>query len=400
MADAPEFEPVFEEGRKRPWRINVPAKISETGRRKREYFASKRQADLRVKELQKLMVEEPSSTPELVAALRPYDVQLCDAVQFYLRLQDAYGEALASHDASFGEAIEFFLRHQELKNLSREFVAAFEEFEEFKADRRERTRQDYGQVKTRMRKHFEGINLRDIEPRQVEDAFSLECPTAHGRRRYMRVMKAFFNWAIRRDYLEENPIRKLDPPEIRSGRKQVMTNKEVSDLLTHCRDDMLPYYLFGIFCGIRPKELQRLGWEHVNFDERHIHVPGDASKTWDHRYVDLSENLMLWLQPYRLYRSGTIAPANLYEKHRESYREAGIERWPEDVMRHTFASNHLAKFNDLNLLLRLMGHRSNPQTLWRHYHNARTTRQAEEFWAIRPADTELIAMRRPAAQSS
>lgn len=65
---------------------------------------------------------------------------------------------------------------------------------------------------------------------------------------------------------------------------------------------------------------------------------------------------------------------------RANYKKAGIKEWKPSVMRHTFASNHLANFGNLDGLLQAMGHRSSPQTLRRYYHKARTKSEATKFW--------------------
>ena len=134
----------------------------------------------------------------------------------------------------------------------------------------------------------------------------------------------------------------------------------MKQLLTHCSDELLPYYLLGLICGIRPKELQRLEWQHVNIDERHVYVPGSISKTWEHRYVEIPEILLAWLDVYGQDRCRSICPPS-------------------------FASNHLADFGNLDSLHQAMGHRSSPQALWRHYHNARSKKDAAEFWAVAPS---------------
>ncbi len=129
----------------------------------------------------------------------------------------------------------------------------------------------------------------------------------------------------------------------------------------------------------------------MNMKEGHIYVPESASKTWEHRYVDLPDNLQAWLEVYGRSRCGWICPANFAEKHRANYQLAGFTSWKQDVMRHTFTSNHLAHFGDLDGLLQAMGHRSSPQTLWRYYHRARTKSEAAEYWAIGPTIREKSA---------
>ena len=371
------------EGRPRPWFINVPASISDTGKRKREFFASKREAGVRVRELQRASLRE-SSRADLAGALKPYGASLWEAVNFFVAMQEQFLPALNKHGTTIEEAVRDSIRRLEEKSESVEFSKAFAEFKLAKANRRPRTHHDYNHVSGKMEKHFKGRLLCDITAKEIDQAIARECPGDYGRRKFMSVLKALFNWSIKRDYVLENPILKLDAVEIRPTEKPILSNEEVRQLLRHCTEESLPYYLFGLFCGIRPNELQRLDWEHVDLAERHVRVPGVASKTWDHRFVEISDNLALWLEIYGKDRCGKICPGDFAQKHRANYKRAGFTEWKQDVMRHTFASNHLAHFGNLDELLQAMGHRSSPRTLWKHYHRARTKSEAAGFWAIIP----------------
>ncbi len=369
--------------RKKPWLVNVPASLSETGRRKREFFVSKRIAEARTRELTKISLRETSRS-DLTDLLEPFGVSLWEAVTFFVTLQSEHLPALTKHGATIEEAIRYYLEHARERAASREFCEAFKEFKAAKSNRRERTKHDYNHVEGKLSPHFRGKLLRDITAKDLEAAINKECPGEFGRRKFMAVLKTLYNWSIRRDYASQNPILKLDPVELRPSEKPILTNQQVKDLLSKCTDELLPYYLFGLFCGVRPKELQRLEWTHVNLEERHIYLPGSITKTWEHRYIDISDNLMRWLKIYGKDKTGPICPPNFAPKHRTCYKKAGFTEWRQDVMRHTFASNHLAHHGKLDDLLQAMGHRSSPQTLWRYYHNARTKKDAAIFWGITP----------------
>ncbi len=168
-------------------------------------------------------------------------------------MQSQFLPALGEHQASVEDAIRFFLKHQAERVASREFCAAFDEFKAAKTNRRQRTKDDYTHVSGKLAKHFKGKLLADITAHDIDAAINQECPGEYGRRKFMAVLKTLFNWSIRRDYLSTNPVLKIDPVELRPSQKPIFTNTEVIQLLTHCTDELLPYYLFGLFCGIRPK---------------------------------------------------------------------------------------------------------------------------------------------------
>jgi integrase len=60
----------------------------------------------------------------------------------------------------------------------------------------------------------------------------------------------------------------------------------------------------------------------------------------------------------------------------------GWQEWPEDVLRHSFASYHLAKHRNAALTAELMGHK-NARIIYAHYREV--VKDAEDvslFWSI------------------
>ena len=69
----------------------------------------------------------------------------------------------------------------------------------------------------------------------------------------------------------------------------------------------------------------------------------------------------------------------------ETAREAaGIEHWPQNALRHGFASYYLAKFNDAAALALKLGH-TNSNLVFQHYRQLVKPKQAERYWKIVPA---------------
>lgn len=56
--------------------------------------------------------------------------------------------------------------------------------------------------------------------------------------------------------------------------------------------------------------------------------------------------------------------------------------WPQNVMRHSFVSYHLAQFGDIQTTALEAGH--SPDMLFRHYRELVTKDAAAEFWSITP----------------
>jgi integrase len=83
---------------------------------------------------------------------------------------------------------------------------------------------------------------------------------------------------------------------------------------------------------------------------------------------------------------GKIVPfsANvLRKKRRKAQVAAGIKRWIQQGLRHTFCSAWLALNKDVNELVLQSGH-TDSATMWEHYHQGVSQADAKAFWSIRP----------------
>jgi hypothetical protein len=75
---------------------------------------------------------------------------------------------------------------------------------------------------------------------------------------------------------------------------------------------------------------------------------------------------------------------NLQRKINEDRDRAGLRAgWPQNALRHSFGSYHLARFNDAARLALEMG--NSPATIFRHYRQLVKPKHAEGYWKIAPA---------------
>jgi integrase len=156
-----------------------------------------------------------------------------------------------------------------------------------------------------------------------------------------------------------------------------------------------------VFCGVRTeRELPRLEWRDIDLDHRQIVCirPLNA-KNRTRRYIPLAPNAVAWLryyldtvmqgrQPEPQERVlAILSPEGLRKARRRVWRGIGQQpsRTAGSILRHVFASNHLAFHNDIDRLCSEMEHRS-PDTLFRHYANGVTSDAAAEFWRISPQE--------------
>jgi integrase len=203
------------------------------------------------------------------------------------------------------------------------------------------------------------------------------------RNTYRRRLTALFNFSKRRGYVTENPVADVERAKERETEIAILSVAELARLLECASSDMVPFWTIGAFAGLRRAEIERLIWSEVDFDAGVIEVKASKAKTASRRLVTIQSNLREWLAPYRTC-IGRVCPVNLQRKINEDRERAELRaEWPQNALRHSFGSYHLAQFNDAAKLALEMG--NSPATIFRHYRQLVKPKQAERYWKIAPA---------------
>jgi len=61
-----------------------------------------------------------------------------------------------------------------------------------------------------------------------------------------------------------------------------------------------------------------------------------------------------------------------------------MAKWPQDCLRHSFATYAVALTNNPGQVAIWLGHNGNPTMLYRHYRGLTTKAEADKFFALRP----------------
>jgi len=203
------------------------------------------------------------------------------------------------------------------------------------------------------------------------------------RNTYRRRLAVLFSFAKRRGYVTENPVADVERAKERETEIAILSVGELSRLLECASSDMLPFWAIGAFAGLRRAEIERLNWSEVDFDAGVIEVKASKSKTASRRLVTIQQNLCEWLAPYRT-RTRRVCPVNLQRKINDDRDRAKLRaEWPQNALRHSFGSYHLAQFGDAAKLALEMG--NSPATIFRHYRQLVKPKEAERYWKIAPA---------------
>jgi integrase len=89
-------------------------------------------------------------------------------------------------------------------------------------------------------------------------------------------MSRIFALAARRNYISENPLRRLDSSELPQGRNKteprVLNRDELGRLLAHTSDTYKPVISVLAFTGMRLQECLGLTWQDIDFEASLIRV--------------------------------------------------------------------------------------------------------------------------------
>jgi integrase len=199
---------------------------------------------------------------------------------------------------------------------------------------------------------------------------------------FRAVLSAMWTFAVRRGYAAANVIQLVDKSSVVRDHVATFSVEDLTRLLAAASHDYRPVLAIGAFAGLRPEEINKLRWEDLDFHERTIRVNASAAKTRKKRFAEISDNLRAWLQPYTG-RTGFVAPPNLQKLRRATMKTAKVEKWPADVLRHSFASAHYAFHKDPARTAVIMGHRDQNMLLT-HYRDLMKPSEAARYWNLLP----------------
>ncbi|MCE9518619.1 MAG: tyrosine-type recombinase/integrase [Verrucomicrobia bacterium] len=208
---------------------------------------------------------------------------------------------------------------------------------------------------------------------------------------YLGHLRTFLSWARDHGHAVEDPSKGIvigtDHTDIGT-----LTLEQCEAILTAALDStkeapekrsLLGYIVLGMFCGLRRAEIERLRWTDIRLTEKLVVISSGNAKTRMRRVVDISKNALAWLKLDPAHNADArVCPADFKEMWRDLRATAGINEWPNNALRHTYASMHYAQHQNENLLAAQMG--NSPLMIHRHYRALSTKPQAAQFWALMP----------------
>ena len=200
---------------------------------------------------------------------------------------------------------------------------------------------------------------------------------------FRRVLGVLFNEGLKRKYCSANPAKDSHKPKVIPSETGILTVGQLSSLLEVAPDELIPFVTIAAFAGLRRSELERLNWQQIDFESGLIEVLAKNAKSSRRRFVKIQANLEAWLLPHAK-PSGAVTPSN-YRELLDSAREKADIPWPHNALRHTFASAHLAAFENAAEASLQLGH-TNANLVFAHYRQLIKPKDAALYWQIRPSE--------------
>jgi integrase len=203
-----------------------------------------------------------------------------------------------------------------------------------------------------------------------------------------RWLSTFLSFCIRRGWARENFVDSMEEIRIDKVAPKIFTPREAAKILVWSRrrrPQCLAYLTLGIFAGIRPNELGRLGWDSINMDEGVVIVDAAASKVRSRRIIHLHPTALAWLKIAKKMNSAMpMGEGRKKEMLAAMHKALGI-KWHTDIMRHTAASYMVASRVDLAAVSADLG--NSPTILLNHYRQLVAKKDAERFWNLKPRES-------------
>jgi len=368
---------------------------------KREYRTTKTEAESRAREIAQDYLDDGAEGVKMDAALRVAALQ---------------GQAkLFPYGKTVGEAVDHFLRFlaaEETKAASMTVKFLAESWYESKANDKNKplrklTINGIKNCSKILVKEWGNLKITELEERHFEEYLN-SLPFSQRRKFNIRsLMSQFYNWCIAKGYAEKNLLKKITIT-VPERDVEIFEVDRVQEIMSICEKqfpELMPYHAVCLFAGLRPQEAELLTWEKIHLEERQITVLSATSKMKETRNVPINDTLLCWLNSYRgdkrefildqktkvsQFKKFKIAAGyKRKDKNTKQFFNPKGESWTQDIMRHTFASYWLPKFQHRAELAEILG--NSLDVIRKHYKQIVKNSDVQKFWQILPEEQRAKA---------
>lgn len=374
------------------WRLNIPAKISESGKRERHFF--------RTHELAKAAADKLKAQVETFGVqARAIAPSLAEAATAAALLLEPYGLTILEAARMVAEQRKRETASKPLADAAAAWLLACEGL-------RPRTVRNYRLTTERLAKVLGDRLLATITAEELQPIIAPAGNTGASVLEQIRNAKAFWRYSAGRGWCEAVVFNKVEvPKETRDADEIAILSPEETVLLLGTAEKYFPQavasFALQLFAGIRTEEITRMDAEHVTDDG--IDLPASVTKKGRRRHITPNATLAAWLAKYpfepcsnwretsaacrRLAGwdvSARLLKAVVAAGRIDAPPAATRGPWPQNALRHSHASYAVASGVPLESLLFEFGHVGSSDLLRQHYVGRASKKQARAYFAIAP----------------
>jgi integrase/recombinase XerD len=385
------------------WRLNIPAKYTETGKRERHFYRTQKEAQTAAKALKKSTAEFGHQSQ----AIRP---SLAEDATAAAALLEPWGLSLIEAARIVSEIRKKETASCSLTTAADDWILACEGL-------RTKTLQGYRHTAKRLKAALGDKILSTVSADELQKAIAPAGTPATAAAGHLRTAKAFWRWCAGNGWCEAKSFDgvKLPKASAESAEIGVLTPAEAAILLRTAEEHFpqaVASFALQLFAGIRAEEITRMESTHVTADG--IELGAAVTKKGRRRHITPNATLAAWLKAHpftpcsnwretstacRRLAGWDVVSVILNERVRVKsmapLSKPTRGRWPQNALRHSHASYAIAAGTALETLLFEFGHTGSANVLRAHYVGKASKRQALEFFAIMPEGVKAPATIQP-----
>lgn len=206
--------------------------------------------------------------------------------------------------------------------------------------------------------------ISDVTQGQVIRAIERYTKSPSSQNYAFTTFKVFFNWAVRRQYLESNPLNALKRPNKSRPRERVLSDEELRTLLHHSlehRGRFNDIVSLLALTGQRKGEIANLMWSEIEGDL--LVLSANRTKNKRESVVPLGPqamNLLHDIEGGNRYVFGTPAEDKPYNgwsrSQRNIVRGTGLDHFTLHDLRRTFSTIHAKMGTPIHVTEKLLNH--------------------------------------------
>ena len=332
------------------------------GKRRREFRETEKEAEKRLKKLEKKRKLLGDQWDELPSRSRWTTLEILDKIKDHgLTLPDVWESYQKTH-----------LSHG--KSTLEDAIADFMDLKK-EAGRRSRYTEEMTRTLARFAQGREKRQIGSVGPGELRSWITSFNGSAATRHTMQTRLKVFFAWAERQGLIAENPTKRLESIRIDQADPQILSVEQCKQLINSASEidpDMLPYFALALFCGVRPDECMRLTRKSIDLERGQVVISGDASKTRNRRIITM---LPPAVKIFENHKFGKFS-VNFRRRRTAIKKHAKVKKWPSDVLRHTAAS-HFYNIYGMDEATKQLGHSGT--IMLKHYRQMISKNETEEW---------------------